>query len=86
MDLVNDNKGQGGLTGLFQFALMFLILSAVWFTIAAEIITNVIAPVLGVQQYGAIGLLLFRLGAFVVWSAILPLAIMQALKGQQVEV
>lgn len=82
---MNEAGQGGGLFGLFQFVLMFLIFSVIWFQIAADLITNNIAPVLGVQQYGATGLLIFRIGAFLMWSAILPLGIMAALQGRNID-
>jgi len=82
--LIKDNKGQG-ITDLFITLVIFLALSVAWVTIAADLIDNFLAPALNVQQFGAIGLVLLRIAAFLLWF-IIPIALIgAALRGQRVQ-
>lgn len=79
-----DNKGQGGITNLFVFWVIYLALSVAFLTIAVELIQNSIAPTISGQPFADVTILLFRIAAYVLW-AIIPIAVTgAALRGQDV--
>lgn len=81
-----DNKGQGGITNLFVFWIIYLALSVAFLTVAVEIIQNSIAPAINGQPFDDVTLLLYRIAAYVLW-AVIPIAVTgAALRGQEVQI
>lgn len=79
-----DNKGQGGITNLFVFWIIYLALSVAFLNVAVEIIQNSIVPAISTQPFGTVSILLFRIAAYVLW-AVIPIAVTgAALRGQDV--
>ena len=84
MNILKDQRGQGGITNLFVFWIIYLALSVAFLNVAVEIIQNSIAPAIANQQFESITLLLFRISAYVLW-AVIPIAVTgAALRGQDV--
>lgn len=84
-NLIKDNKGQGGVTGLFIALVIWAALSVAWVNIAAELLTNVVAPALNLQQFGSTGVVLMNIGAYLLWFIIPVILIASSFRGQQVQ-
>ncbi len=84
-NLIKDNKGQGGVTGLFIALVIWAALTVAWVNIAAELLTNIVAPALNLQQFGSTGVVLMNIGAYLLWFIIPVILIASSFRGQQVQ-
>lgn len=83
--LLKDEKGQGGVANLFISLVVWAALTVAWVTIAAELLTNVVAPALRLQQFGDVGIVMMNIGAYMLWFLIPIVLIAAAFRGQRVE-
>ena len=84
MSLIKDQKGQAGVSNLFIALVVWAALTVAWVTIAAELLTNVVAPALQLQQFGSVGVVIMNIGAYLLWFLIPIVLIGAAFRGQQV--
>lgn len=84
-ELIKDNKGQGGVANLFIALVVWAALTVAWVTIAAELLTNIVAPALSLQQFGSVGIIIMNVGAYLLWFLIPVVLIAAAFRGQQVQ-
>lgn len=84
MKFLKDNKGQGGVSNLFIALVVWAALTVAWVNIAAELLTNIVAPALSLQQFGSTGIVLMNIGAYLLWFLIPVVLIGAAFRGQQV--
>ncbi len=82
-ELLKDNRGQGGVIGLFTALIIWLALTVAWVQIGNDLITNFVEPVLISQQFGSIGVLLARIAINILWFIIPLILIGAALQGRQ---
>jgi hypothetical protein len=75
---------KGQLSNLLTFLIMYFVFSIVFYYVAPELITNVIAPALTGEQFGDVSLLILRV-SYIMWAVIPIVVIAAMLKGQQVE-
>lgn len=84
MEMLKEQRGQGGITNLFVFWIIYLALSVAFLNVAVEIIQNSIAPAINGQPFATVTLLLYRIAAYVLW-AVIPIAVTgAALRGQDI--
>ena len=83
MNLLKDQRGQG-VSNLFLGLVVWAALTVAWVNIAAELLTNVVAPALQLQQFGSTGVVLMNIAAFLLWFLIPIVMIAAAFRGQQV--
>ena len=79
-----DNKGQGGVSDLFLGLVIWAALTLAWVNISAELLTNIVAPLLALQQFGSTGILIMNIGANMLWYLIPVVMIAAAFRGQRV--
>ncbi|KKL84103.1 hypothetical protein LCGC14_1968070 [marine sediment metagenome] len=79
-----DNKGQGGVTDLFLGLVIWAALTIAWVNISAELLTNIVAPLLSIQQFGSTGILIMNIGANLLWYLVPVIMIAAAFRGQRV--
>lgn len=79
-----DNKGQGGVSDLFLGLVIWAALTIAWVNISAELLTNIVAPLLNLQQFGSTAILIMNIGANLLWYLIPVVLIAAAFRGQRV--
>ncbi len=80
-----NEKGQGGgVSNLFLGLVVWAALTIAWVNISAELLTNIVAPALELQQFGSTGVLIMNIGANLLWYLIPIIMIAAAFRGQQV--
>ncbi len=84
MNLLKDQRGQGGVSNLFIGLVIWAAFTVAWINIAAELLTNIVAPALELQQFGSTGILMMNIGAYLLWFLIPIVMIAAAFSGRQV--
>lgn len=83
--MLKEQKGQGGVTNLFLALTIWAALTLAWVNISAELLTNIVAPALALQQFGSTGILIMNIGANLLWYIIPIIIIAAAFRGQQIQ-